>query len=40
MELLIFIRFSDTLTNVPVSRYERRNVFLLKYTKAGDGNPV
>ena len=35
-----FIRLSDTLTNVSVSSYKQRNVFVLKYTKAGDGNPL
>ena len=34
------MRFSETFTNVSVSSQKRKTVFLLKYVKAGDGNPL
>ena len=34
------MRFSETFTNVSVSSQKRKTVFLLKYAKAGDGNPL
>ena len=34
------MRFSETFTNVSVSSQKRKTIFLLKYIKAGDGNPL